>query len=387
MTVPMTRRWYALAAEVRKQFNPQRLRIAREQRGLTKEALATLCGVSRRAVTGWETGQVEEPQIDRLAQALEFPAEFFCGEDLVDVSDDEVSFRAYTSISMRRVRSALATASMLRVLSDWIDHSFDTPELDLPLMADLLPAETDIEPDPVQCAYSLRRYWAIAARPIPNMTALLESHGVRIFSLPRAMDDVDAFSYWSDGRPTVFLNLEKSAERVRFDLAHELGHIVMHRGVRTRSDRHFEISANIFASSLLMPSDGLLPQVRFRPQYDDMLKLKRFWRVSATSMTRRLHQLGLINDWQYRRWMVDLSAKGYRSSEPDGIKMETSALLQGIINLARSDGMTLRRLSFELSLPLSNLEEAISGLAMIPLSGGADDSPGTSETGRRLRVV
>lgn len=71
--------------------------------------------------------------------------------------------------------------------------------------------------------------------------------------------------------------------------------------------------------------------------------------------------------------MVDLSAKGFRSSEPGGIDREMSALLKGVLDLARADGLRLTHVARELGLPLSDIEQALAGLAVIPLSGGGAD--------------
>lgn len=50
--------------------------------------------------------------------------------------------------------------------------------------------------------------------------------GIRVFSLAEEGREADAFCTWHDSKPFVFLNRMKSAERCRFDAAHELGHLV-----------------------------------------------------------------------------------------------------------------------------------------------------------------
>src|SRR5262249_61032455 len=124
------------------------------------------------------------------------------------------------------------------------------------------------------------------------------------------------------------------AERVRFDLAHEVGHLCMHRDIKTNRNRRYELDANGFAGALLIPRAGLLPQIVGQLSLVDVMKLKKYWRVSAIAMVRRLHQLGRITDWQYRSWMIDLSERGFRNSEPDGIRSEQSALLGQVLPLA-----------------------------------------------------
>ncbi len=352
-------------------FNPGRLRVARERRGLTKDALARHCAVSRRAVTDWEGGRVEAPPIDRIAAALEFPQSFFVRDDAEDLPADSVSFRALTAMSQRQLRKVLANAALVLEFAGWLDERYRTPAVDIPSIEDLTVSQHESEPSPVDAAAALRAIWGLGAKPVKDMLALLESRGVYVFGLADDEREVDAFSFWQGGRPYVFVNVTKSAERVRFDLAHELGHLCMHRGVPTCRNRRFELAANIFASAFLMPSEGLLPQLTAAPQLVDVLRLKRHWRVSALAMVRRLHQLGRLSDWQYRSWLIDFSRRGYRTSEPDGLALEQSSLLRQVLTLAREDGWTLPRISRGLGIPAADLSSALFGLTITPVPAGA----------------
>jgi hypothetical protein len=87
--------------------------------------------------------------------------------------------------------------------------------------ADLL--DLSHEHDPSAAARTLRQRWAIGERPIGNMVKLLETKGVRVFSLAENTKNVDAFSCWRNDEPYVFLNTFKSTERSRFDAAHGAG--------------------------------------------------------------------------------------------------------------------------------------------------------------------
>lgn len=358
------------ASEGRPEFNRNRLRLARERRGLTKEALAKLCGVTRRAVTDWESGKVESPPVARIAESLEFPESFFFGEDLEEVPVEAVSFRALSSMTSRQVGRVLSHASMLRAFSSWIDIRYATPDPDVPSFEELTASIQEAEPCPVDAALSLRRMWSLGTRPVVDMLAVLESRGVRVLGLPSEDREVDAFSFWHEDRPFVFINTSKSAERLRFDLAHELGHLCMHRDARTNRNRKYELDANTFASTFLMPADGLAPQLVGSPSLQDVMHLKAHWRVSATAMVRRLHQLKRISDWQYRSWMIDLSEQGFRSSEPNGIPKEQSALLRQVLALAREDGWGAERISKELGIPKRDFGEAFMGLTVTPVVAG-----------------
>jgi Zn-dependent peptidase ImmA (M78 family) len=349
-------------------FNPGRLRVARERRGLTKDALAQRCAVTRRTVTDWEGGRVDAPPVDRIAAALDFPRSFFLRDDPDDLPPDAVSFRALTAMSQRQVRKVLANAELVLEFAAWLDERYRTPEVDVPSISDLTVSERESVPSPVDGAAAVRAIWGLGARPIRDMLALLESRGVYVFGLAADEREVDAFSFWQGGRPYVFVNATKSAERVRFDLAHELGHLCLHRGVPTCRNRRFELAANAFAAAFLMPGDGLLPQLTGPPRLADVLTLKAHWRVSALAMIRRLHQLGRLSDWQYRSWLIDFSERGYRTSELDGLPHEQSSLLRQVLALARADGWTLPRISRSLGLPSADLSAALFGLTLAPVA-------------------
>lgn len=356
-------------------FNPRRLRLARERKGLTKESFAAACDVTRRAVSDWEAGRVERPPTAKIAEALNFPESFFYLDDWDETPEDAVSFRALSAMSRRQVGKVLASSVLVREFSRWVENRYRTPTPDIPPIDELVICEDLLEPSPVEAARALRSIWSLGVGPIADLMALLESRGVYVFALAGDDKEVDAFSFWQDGRPYIFVNVSKSAERVRFDLAHELGHLCMHRGVAIAKNRGFELQANTFASCFLVPDAGLLPQIKRAPRLEDVVTLKKYWRVSATAMIRRLFQLGRISEWQYRSWMIDYSRRGFRSSEPDGLPHEQSSLLRQVLALAREDGWTIRKISSRLSLPTYELTSALMGLTIASAAEAAVSGP------------
>jgi len=359
-------------------FNPARLTLARERNGLTKQALSDHCDVTRRTVTAWEAGDVESPPVDLISRVLRFPESFFMRDDPPEVAPESVSFRALSSLPAWQVARVLAASALAVELSLWIDDRYNTPAVDLPdlsesqdhgalTLPDLRrPAERII---PAVAAESLRSIWELHQKPVRKLLALLEKKGLRIFSLPVADRKVDAFSFWREERPFILLNTGKSAERIRFDLAHELAHILLHRGISTQRSRAHEQQAQDFAASFLMPADALFSQVIGSPTLDDVFTLKRFWRVSAVAMVQRLWALSIISEWHYRTWMIELSQRGFRSSEPDGIHPERSELLTQLFQLTREDGVSMRRIAQDLSIPEGELNGMVFGLALASAPG------------------
>jgi len=176
-------------------FNPQRLSLARKRRRLTSKGFAELIGMSPVTVTRLEKANNEpEPEtVDLIAKELGFPREFFFGDDIDDLSQDAASFRSLTSMTARERDAALASGSLAYLLSDYVAAKFNLPE---PKLIDL-----SHERDPAAAAMTVRQAWALGEQPISNMIKLLESKGVRVFSLAENTKSVDAFSCWRNDIP------------------------------------------------------------------------------------------------------------------------------------------------------------------------------------------
>ncbi|GCD36198.1 DNA-binding protein [Streptomyces chrestomyceticus JCM 4735] len=345
-------------------FNHTRLTLARERRGLTKQALAERCGVSRRTVSAWEAGEVDCPPVDQLSSILRLPQAFFTSDDPPQVEEEWISFRALSSMTARQVRRILSVSSLGVELSNWIDKRYGTPGVDLPDFseaADLPPAST---------AEQLRSIWGLHQKPVKNLLPLLERKGIRVYSLPAPDREIDSFTFSHEGRPFIFLNLSKTAERMRFDLAHELGHIILHKETQKNRSRQVEQEAHDFASSFLMPADGLYAQIIGKLRLEDVFTLKNYWQVSALAMVERLYSLEFISEWVRRRWIIELTQRGYRTAEPDGIHPETSKFFTDVFRLAREDGWTSRKLADDLNESEEDLDSLVFGLAISSVRGG-----------------
>lgn len=360
-------------------FSSTRLTLARNRRGLTKKEVAEACGVSRRTVSGWESGEFSpsEGAAEQLIRLLDFPREFFYGKDLEELAAESASFRALTAISARQVHRVTSSATLACEVSDWISQRFVTPSVDIPDLSDLHPEDA---------AQTLRGHWNLGDRPLGNLIHIVEAHGARVFSLPGDVAEVDAFSLWRDGTPHIFLNTVKSVEHGRFDVAHELGHLVLHKGIVTARAKEYEQEAHAFASAFLMPAASVYARVNGFVDINAILRLKTHWNVSALALTHRLHRLQLLSDWSYRSIIVELTRLGYRKGEPGGAQdRESSKLLAKVFASLRAKGMTKAKLARELSLRERELDSLIFGLVLLPVEGGGQAASRRSEV--QLRVV
>ena len=350
-------------------FNPSRLTVARRRRGLSKTKLAELICVDLRSVVAYESGDYP-PAPDTLAKlhaVLGFPLEFFSGDDLEELNPETASFRAMTKMSASKRDMALGQGAIALHFSHWLDTKFELPTPSLP--------DLGREPNPEAASESLRRAWGIGELAIRNMIHLLESKGVRVFSLAVDTKEVDAFSVWKDGVPFIFLNTYKSAEHSRFDAAHELGHLVLHKHGGPQG-REAEMEANLFASAFLMPRGSVIAHAPKFPSYPAMVQLKQIWLTSVSALSYRLHSLGLLTDWQYRGLCVEIAKRG-RDTELNEAPRETSLLLPPMLASLYEDGISRTQIAHELAIPTSELEKLIFGLAIAAIKGGRNQSPGT----------
>jgi Zn-dependent peptidase ImmA (M78 family)/DNA-binding XRE family transcriptional regulator len=362
-------------------FNPIRLKLARKRRGISKVDLADKYGISLRTLTSHENGE-KEPSVEALesyAQALKFPVEFFYGDDLEEFHESTASFRSLSRMTASERDCALAAGALAVHLAKWIEAKFMLPEVSVPDLRD---------ESPEVVANTLRLMWNLGERPIKNMVHLLEQKGIRVFSLPTSSLNVDAFSGWNGDIPYVFLSTNKSGERGRFDAAHELGHLVMHRHA-TLQKREVEIEANQFASAFLMPRGSVLaagyPSVI---SSNALVKLKRSWNVSVFALAYRLQELQVLSEWRYRSLCVEMTQLGYRKTEPQSIQRESSQLLDKVFTALRSEGITRAAVARQLQINADELESLIFGLVISSISGGLKSKSSKTQVARgNLRLM
>lgn len=349
---------------------------------MSKKGLADKIGVTPNTIIRYEAGEVVPPDenIERLAQALEFPVEFFSGNDIDVPRRENASFRGLASKSDRIMDAALASGAIAYLFDDWVAREFGAPEPDLIDLG---------HQDPGTAAKLLRQHWRLGDKPIENMVHLLEAKGIRVFSLSENTKDVDAFSVWRDDVPYVFLNRFKSAERSRFDAAHELAHLCLHKhggSAAIYKDSSIEREANAFAGAFLMP-EADVRAICNAPIYgvDDLVRYKRRWRVAASAFAYRAHELGLIRPAKFNSFYVEMSRRGWLKNEPEGISREQSAYWQEVMDDVRLKGKTKSHIANDISVPIQELEALLFGLAnMLTIEGQGGK---TASRKVNLRVV
>jgi Zn-dependent peptidase ImmA (M78 family) len=336
-------------------FNVSRLELARKRRRYTARNLAERANVAPVTLSRVVNRQqvADEMTIEKLITALDFPRAFFFKDDVDPIDVSAASFRSLTAMTARERDAALAAGSLAYEMTDWVRARFNLP------VADLL--DLSHERDPAGAARTLRQYWAIGEKPIGNMIKLLETKGIRVFSLSENTRNVDAFSCWRNSEPYVFLNTFKSTEHGRFDAAHELAHLVLHKHGGPKQGRSAELEAHAFASSFLMPRDDVLATIPFVTTLKQIMRAKKRWGVSVAALAHRLHRLRVLTDWQYRTFCIQIN-RTFGNSEPDALAPERSSVWQTVLTELWKEGVARHHIASDLSIPESEMENLLFGL-------------------------
>ncbi|WP_221090171.1 helix-turn-helix domain-containing protein [Deinococcus aquaedulcis] len=311
-------------SEVPTAFVGTRLKQAREVFGLSVESLGDMLGVSRQAVDQFEKGK--EPSLEvllKLCSILNKPTSYFVRPVTASYADETIFFRKLKKAPAVEIKSARSIADWIGEVVCLLDEEINFPEVNLPrnLIRHKNPLQiTDEEIE--LAANNLRSYWCLADLPVENVIALLEANGIIVVRMNFHSHDVDGFSVWDKkiDRPIVVLNSDKaSAVRSRFDAAHELGHLVMHRWISKDDlkayDKELERQAHYFASCLLLPEEPFKQQL-FTISMLELRALKAYWKVSIAAMIKRLESLNIIDKDESRRIWANYNRRGWKTEEP-----------------------------------------------------------------------
>lgn len=321
-----------------KSFNPRRLEEAREAKGLTMAELARILNISRQAISSFEKG-LKSPSADTLsaiATILGFPERFFLAGHSSPKIEGAVHFRSRSTATKKTRMTGRTRGRWAALILDECLKYAQLPEVILPEI-DTIDFESLSLSDIEDLATNVRRFWGLGDGPIPNLTRLVENKGIVVSHLPSG-EKVDAFSFWHSGRPIVMLDRTKTAVRMRFSLAHELGHLIMHQSVEDDylNDKELfdlvESQADYFASCFLMPA-ATFGREYYSPSLSALERLKLRWITSIGSITMRARSLELITDNQKSYIFKQLAP--FRRKEPldDVIQKEEPELLHKLISL------------------------------------------------------
>jgi Zn-dependent peptidase ImmA (M78 family) len=205
-------------------------------------------------------------------------------------------------------------------------------------------SSADIE----QAAQECRDLWRLGRSPVQDLALAVESAGVILVREETEISSIEGLSCWSDvlQRPIILLSADKAnAFRSRFDLAHELAHIVLHKHIPAATERErykqIEKQAHQFAGAFLLPAETFAADIQVPVTLDSLLILKQRWGVSVAAMLMRLETLGIIDADDKLGLFKRRSARWGAKSEPGDDKRdpELPRLLRRTIELLIGSGV------------------------------------------------
>ncbi|TCL37723.1 Zn-dependent peptidase ImmA (M78 family) [Anaerospora hongkongensis] len=357
------------------QFNGERLKAARIYRGLTVAELAGKLDLQRQTVSMYENDKIRNPEystIKDMSNALGFPIKFFLQESDMNTKVGSTYFRALLTTNKKYRNQQVQKMNFLTTVYLFLSEYIEFPTLNLPIIQG--------EIDPEKAAEQLRIHWKLGDKPIENIIYLVEKNGILVSRFDSETNDIDAFSQMLDinGESVFLIGYSKNkgtAARIHFDIAHELGHILMHEwseDIETLSKEEFkerENQAHSFASAFLLPKETFSRDVGvYANNLSYYVELKKKWKVSISAMIRRAYTLKLIDYHTYQNLMRKMQKEGIKKYEPldDVLVTATPSLLKTSVQMLVNDGvLTSKELlneladDFYLSLESAEIEDLL----------------------------
>jgi len=307
-----------------------RIRQAREFAGLTQTQLANAIGVKQAAISQMEYGDFVPTQnlLEGIAGKTGFLPSFF---ELVP--DDELPFgtlnyRARKSTTSREELKVYQYANLLYQQVKRICLDVMMPPNKLPQLREVtIKQAVEITRDTLGFNPN---------EPVKKLINTIEKNGVIILNIHRDIPKIDAFSTWArldEERPIIVLLSGKPMDRIRFSIAHELGHLVLHQPIKKTRLKLIENEANEFASAFLMPEQAMRQEMKPPVTLTLLAKMKLRWGVSMQALTMQAYNLRIITQRQARYLFTQMSAQGWRTREPSNLdlKVETPYLVKDMI--------------------------------------------------------
>ena len=293
-------------------FNNDRIKQARELVGLTQEKLADLVGVQQAWIAKVEHGR-KAPSSELMSAIVRhtgMPLAFFAQESVLELGEGTLLFRAKSTITRRQEIEAKRHAEVTLEFALRLAGNFNV----LPVVLEPLP-ET-----PAAAAQIVRKRLGFDdVSPIPHLIRAIEKAGAFVLGVPR-LEDRFAFASWA-GRdqsiPLIAVTEGSASDRLRFSVAHELGHLILHNRCFVVEDKRLEKEAHEFAAEFLAPEKGIKRELMAsKITLERLGDLKLGWGISIQALLRRAFELGVITERQYRYLLQQIGLRGWRMHEP-----------------------------------------------------------------------
>ncbi|KZU93859.1 MULTISPECIES: helix-turn-helix domain-containing protein [Lactiplantibacillus] len=329
-------------------FSSEKLRFFRDLKGESLKQVSDDVGYSVTTLSKWEKGRSipNFSGIMSLSKHFNVDHHFFLSRVDVPEFDGPVFFRKAAVLPKRKVTQAQSKEKGFAIVDGLLTEILNLPTYAEPSYAnkskdfEILSYET-ID----RIADNVRSQFNLGDGPIANMTLIVERMGIRVKFSDLESEKIDAVTGNIMSRPYILLNSRRlSSVRLRFNLAHELGHILLHAHypsniINSSSNlKTIESEANHFAGALLMPDYGIsLDMIRTNMSY--IIELKKHWKVAIQALVYRGNEMGLISDSQALFLRQTIYRNKWRINEPldDEIPIERPSYIQSAIKFSNDN--------------------------------------------------
>lgn len=297
----------------------------------TQKEVAASVGISQAKLSKAENGLQKLPDdaMQRLADYYGLPMAFFVTTK-AHTPVGHYYYRKRLNIPDKVIDALEAKVQIIKNIIDSIMSSIEIPDFNLTTFV-------DDDETPAEKARKLRYELKVFRGPIHHLATLLENNGIIIFKTDFGTDKIDGLTTFTpSNRKIIFLNNKMPNDRIRFSLAHELGHLVMHLDKPPLSSEDAEREADEFASEFLMPELEIKEDFKYI-NFNTLGQLKRKWGVSMRALVRRAFDIGKISKDTYRNMQINFSKKGYNKCEPILLPIDEPTLLKDTISLYKEE--------------------------------------------------
>lgn len=314
------------------QFNENRvnykmIQLARESRGKTQIELSDLLSIPQSKLSRLESGtlKVKEEDLDNLANALNYPKDFFYQDNQICTTDTH--YRKAVTLDQKTKLKAEAIMNIYKFNIEEMLNSLELSNKNIPIINEQFNS-------PEKIAIYLRSYWNIAKGPIENLAKIVEENGIIIIQMDFETDKIDGRTIITDtGHPIIFINKNSSGDRQRQNIAHELGHVILHLVPIPVLGINEEDEAWGFASEFLMPLAECQYDLTSGLNLGKLADLKRHWKVSMASIVMKANKCGFLSVNQTKYLYQLLNGRGWKKSEPIPIPKENTTLINRMANM------------------------------------------------------
>lgn len=329
--------------------------LAREARGFTQQDLAERINTQKAYISKIEHGSlgISETLLNSISEATAYPVHFFFQPGTI--MPVNLCYRMRKKVPAKLITPIEAKINIIRNNVQFLTRSLNKQT---PLIATYKVTE---QHTPVHIAQQVRQTLNIQTPVVENLTKVIEGHGIAISSFEFGTDRVDSRSMLTnDQYPIIFLNRNLLGDRLRFSLAYELGHLLMHTYAFAASERDISHEANLFAAELLMPAADIIKDFENGVSLPILGELKRKWKVSMISLLYRADDLGVLTPNQKRYLIQQFNQAKIRRREPvelDVPKEKPMLIQQMVAELCDKTNMDLSQFAELMALKLEDYLE------------------------------